>query len=249
MPPESPSPESPANDTSPEDVPPSDERPGDAPDAPATEQLPSVLEALLFVSDDPVSPASLARILGLPRRDVERALDTLAAALAGRGVRLQIGPDGAQIVTSPESSLYVQYYLGLESQRRLSNAALETLAIVAYQQPVTRATIESIRGVNSDGAVATLRARGLLGEVGRAPGPGRATLLATTQRFLEHFGLERPQDLPPLAELAPPPSDAPQPLEGMGAATLNADPGPDTDGDEPDAGREPSEGGETRDDE
>ncbi|MDP6607272.1 MAG: SMC-Scp complex subunit ScpB [Dehalococcoidia bacterium] len=219
----------PADEPQPDDSQP-DDRPSDAPDAPSAEQLPSVLEALLFVSEDPVSPGSLARALGVRRRQVDRALDTLSAGLAERGVRLQIGPDGAQIVTSPGSSTWVQYYLGIESQRRLSNAALETLAIVAYQQPVTRSTIESIRGVNSDGAVSTLRARGLLDEVGRAPGPGRAMLLATTQRFLEHFGLERPQDLPALPDLpdlAPPPPDAPPPLEGIdtGAAGDDHQPG------------------------
>jgi segregation and condensation protein B len=130
-------------------------------------------------------------------------------------VRLQRGPEGAQLVTAPEAAPYVEYFLGLEAQRRLSNAALETLAIVAYRQPVTRATVEAVRGVNSDASIATLRARGLLDEGGRAPGPGRPTLFVTTQRFLEHFGLERPEDLPPLEDLDDhdlPPPDAPLPL-------------------------------------
>jgi segregation and condensation protein B len=196
-------------------MPPDQERPTDAPPAPDSDLLPTVIEALLFVSEDPVPAASLARTLDAPRKDIDRALDVVAESLAERGVRLQIGPDGAQIVTSPESSRWVQYFLGLEAQRRLSNAALETLAIIAYQQPVTRATIESIRGVNSDGSVATLRARGLVDDAGRAPGPGRAALFVTTQRFLEHFGLERPQDMPALGEIETPPPDAPQPLSGL----------------------------------
>ena len=199
-------------------MPPDRERPVDAPPAPQAELLPAVIEALLFVSEDPVPAATLARTLDASRGDVDRALQAITESLAERGVRLQIGPDGAQIVTAPETSRWVQHFLGLEAQRRLSNAALETLAIIAYQQPVTRATIESIRGVNSDGAVATLRARALVDDAGRAPGPGRATLFVTTQRFLDHFGLERPQDLPSLDELSPPPPDAPQPMPGLDAS-------------------------------
>ena len=184
--------------------------------APSDELLPNVAEALIFVSEDPVPPALLARTLGVSRRMIDIALDAIAESLSERGLRLQIGPDGAQIITAPEASRYVEYFLGLEARRRLSNAALETLAIVAYQQPVTRATVDTIRGVSSDGSIATLRARGLIEDVGRAPGPGRARLFVTTQRFLEHFGLERPQDLPPLDVLAPlPPPDVPEALEAM----------------------------------
>ncbi len=199
-------------------MPPDKQRPADAPPAPDADLLPAVIEALLFVSEDPVPAATLARTLDASRGAVDRALRAITESLTERGVRLQVGPDGAQIVTAPQTSRWVQHFLGLEAQRRLSNAALETLAIIAYQQPVTRATIESIRGVNSDGAVATLRARALVDDAGRAPGPGRATLFVTTQRFLEHFGLERPQDLPSLDELSPPPPDAPQPMPGLDAS-------------------------------
>ncbi|HJM74379.1 MAG TPA: SMC-Scp complex subunit ScpB [Dehalococcoidia bacterium] len=205
-------------------MPPDQERPADAPPPPDSNVLPAVIEALLFVSEDPVPAASLARTLDAPRKAVDRALDVVAESLAERGVRLQIGPDGAQIVTSPETSRWVQYFLGLEAQRRLSNAALETLAIIAYQQPVTRATIESIRGVNSDGSVATLRARGLVDDAGRAPGPGRAALFVTTQRFLEHFGLERPQDMPALGDIETPPPDAPQPMSGLDSQAEGSQP-------------------------
>jgi hypothetical protein len=101
-------------------------------------------------------------------------------------------------VTAPAAASYIEQFLGLESARKLSSASLETLAIIAYRQPVTRAMLEAIRGVNCDGAVDTLRARGLVDVAGRADGPGRPALFATTQKFLEYFGLERPEDLPAL---------------------------------------------------
>ncbi len=170
------------------------------PDAPPPEQLPALLEALLFVADGPVEPGVLAKVLGVARRELDGPLEALGEALQGRGVRLQRGPEGVQLVTSPRASGYVERFLGLESAKRLSTAALETLAIVAYRQPVTRAQVEAIRGVNSDGAIDTLRTRGLVDITGRADSPGRPALFATTQRFLEHFGLERPEQLPPLPE-------------------------------------------------
>lgn len=191
------------SDNPPADEASADETPDD--DEPAGreyESLPAVLEALLFVADEPIAASALGRALELPASQVRRGLDDLAETLreGQRGVRLQQGPDGAQLVTAPDVAASVEHFLGLEANRRLSSAALETLAIVAYRQPVTRHLIEQIRGVNSDGSVATLRARGLIEGVGRAPGPGRPLLFATTQRFLEHFGLERPDELPPLPE-------------------------------------------------
>jgi segregation and condensation protein B len=192
------------------------------------ETLPTVLEAMLFVADQPVAAASLARVLDLTPTQVRRGLDRLAESLrdGGRGVRLQQGPDGAQLVTAPDAAAVVEEFLGLEANRRLSSAALETLAIIAYRQPVTRQLIDQIRGVNSDGALATLRARGLIDGIGRAPGPGRAVLFSTTQRFLEHFGLEGADQLPALPEdLAPPPGDhgAQLALTDAVAAELAAD--------------------------
>jgi segregation and condensation protein B len=169
-------------------------------EAPPAEQLPAFIEALLFVADGPVAPVAIARVLGLHPREIEAPLEQLADALQGRGVRLQRGPEGAQLVTAPLASSYVEQFLGLESAKRLSTAALETLAIIAYRQPVTRAQVEAIRGVNSDAAIDTLRTRGLVDITGRADSPGRPALFATTQRFLEHFGLERPDQLPPLPE-------------------------------------------------
>ena len=220
-------------DSRPSDSAPADSRTVDPraeiPPEPPAEALPALIEALLFVSDGPVEPAQLARALNVSRRRLERALQLLSGSLAERGVRLQTGPEGTQLVTAPEAARYVQHFLGLEANRRLSNAALETLAIVAYRQPVTRATVESIRGVNSDAAIATLRARGLIAESGRAPGPGRPALFVTTQRFLEHFGLERPDELPPLEEPEPQ-RDAPQqkPYQPDEDATARVHPPRDT---------------------
>ncbi len=177
-----------------------------APDAPEAfedlTQLPLLIEALLFVADHAVEEVYLARALEVSPQRVTRALDDLGDALreAGRGVRLQRGPEGVLLVSAPEAAAPVERFLGLELSRRLSTAALETLAIIAYKQPVTRGQIDGVRGVSSDGAVQTLRARGLIEPAGYANGPGRPTLFRTTQRFLQHFGLERTGQLPALPE-------------------------------------------------
>ncbi|MQC18281.1 MAG: SMC-Scp complex subunit ScpB [Chloroflexi bacterium] len=166
------------------------------------DQLPALLEALLFVADHPIDVPYLSRAVEVSQARVERALDDLAESLreAERGIRIQRGPEGVQLTTAPEAAAFVERFLGLEATRRLSTAALETLAIIAYRQPITRGQIDTIRGVSSDGAVATLRARDLIESAGHAPGPGRPMLFRTTGRFLEHFGLERPGQLPPLPE-------------------------------------------------
>ncbi len=161
-------------------------------------QLKLVLESVLFVADEPVELASLARIADARQEDVSRALDALAGDCQARGVRLQRTGNAYQLVTAPEATAYVEHFLGVDEDHRLSHAALETLAIIAYKQPITRPAIEAIRGVNCDRALASLRARGLITEVGRAGGAGRPYLFGTTFRFLEYFGLERPEDLPPL---------------------------------------------------
>ena len=165
-------------------------------------ELPALLEALLFVADHPIEEPYLTRALEVTAGRLERALEALATVLreGQRGIRLQRGPAGVQLVSAPQAAAKVEYFLGLEATRRLSTAALETLAIVAYRQPVTRGQIDAIRGVSSDAAVATLRARELIAPAGYAPGPGRPVLFQTTQRFLEHFGLERAGQLPPLPE-------------------------------------------------
>ncbi|HEX5369100.1 MAG TPA: SMC-Scp complex subunit ScpB [Dehalococcoidia bacterium] len=163
-----------------------------------TERLPAAIESILFVAEEPVEVSMLARALRRQMLDIETALTELEQRCILGGTRLQRTGDLVQLVTAPDAGPYVERFLGLESRQRLSGAALESLAIIAYKQPITRAGVEQVRGVNSDGAIASLIARGLVEDVGRAPGPGRPSLLGTTLRFLEHFGLSRPSDLPPL---------------------------------------------------
>jgi segregation and condensation protein B len=162
------------------------------------DRLPAAIEAILFVADEPVEVSMLARAMRRPADAIEDALAELELRCMDGGTRLQRTRDAVQLVTAPESGPFVERFLGLESRQRLSGAALEALAIIAYKQPMTRAGVEQVRGVNSDGAIASLIARGLVEEVGRAQGPGRPALLGTTLRFLEHFGLSKPGDLPPL---------------------------------------------------
>jgi len=159
-----------------------------------------VVESILFVADEPVELAALARLAEAKVEDVAAAVEALAADCGARGVRIQRTGTAVQMVTAPEATPFVERFLGLEEDHRLSHAALETLAIIAYKQPITRITIESIRGVNCDRVLASLKARGLVAEVGRASAAGRPYLYGTTFRFLEYFGLEKPEDLPPLGE-------------------------------------------------
>lgn len=161
-------------------------------------ELPAALEALLFVSPEPASPAQLATALEVSVAEVEQALQQLEADLQRRGLRLQRHAGRVQLTTAPEFAEAVERFLGLEATGRLSRAALETLAIIAYQQPVTRPYVDSVRGVNSDGVMKSLLARGLIQEVGRAEGPGRPILYGTTADFLRYFGLNSLSDLPPL---------------------------------------------------
>jgi segregation and condensation protein B len=170
---------------------------------PSADRLPALVESILFVADEPVDVGSLAKALRRPRAEVDSAIAQLEEGYEDRGLRIQRSNGLVQMVSAPESGPYIERFLGQESKQRLSGAALESLAIVAYRQPVTRAAIEAVRGVNSDGPVASLIARGLVEEVGRAPGPGRPALLGTTMKFLEHFGLKTPSDLPPLPNIAP----------------------------------------------
>ncbi len=162
------------------------------------DSLPLIIESLLLVADEPVEVAHLARIVGARAEEVAAAIETLALDCQRRGVRLQRTGNAVQFVTAPEAAPYVERFLGVDEDHRLSHAALETLAIIAYKQPITRAAIEAIRGVNCERALATLKARGLVAEVGRASSSGRPYLYGTTFRFLEYFGLEKPEDLPPL---------------------------------------------------
>jgi segregation and condensation protein B len=164
----------------------------------AADQLPAYIESILFVAEEAVGVPLLMQSLRATRDAIEDALAELEQRCLEGGTRLQRDGDLVQMVTAPEAGPYVERFLGFESRQRLSGAALESLAIIAYRQPMTRAGVEQIRGVNSDGAIASLIARGLVEEVGKAPGPGRPGLLGTTMKFLEHFGLAKPTDLPPL---------------------------------------------------
>lgn len=160
--------------------------------------LESRLEALLFVSPSRVSINQLAQILETSPREIELALEQLETAYVARGIRLQRSNRSVQLTTAPELANDVERFLGLEETTSLSRAALEVLAIIAYQQPVTRPQIDSIRGVNSDSVLRTLLRHGLIEEVGRTEAPGRPILYSTTEEFLAHFGLGSLADLPPL---------------------------------------------------
>jgi segregation and condensation protein B len=157
------------------------------------------LEAMLFVAAEPVTTAQLAAALDVSNSVVERGLNELDAALARRGLRLQRHTGRVQLTTAPELAELIERFLGLESTSHLSRAALETLAIIAYQQPVTRPQIDAIRGVNSDSMMKSLLNKGLILESGRADGPGRPILYSTTPEFLQHFGLNSILEMPPLA--------------------------------------------------
>ncbi len=156
------------------------------------------LEALLFMAPGPTGIAQLAGALEVTPRRVERALQELEATYVDRGLRLQRSPRGVQLTTAPEAARDVERFLELETTVHLSQAALEVLAIVAYKQPVTRPQVDAIRGVNSESSMRTLLRYGLIEEVGRSEGPGRPILYATSNEFLQEFGLACVEDLPAL---------------------------------------------------
>jgi segregation and condensation protein B len=163
-----------------------------------SKELRANLEALLFVASGPVAPAQLAEAMELKSDIIEQALESLAEEYAsGRGLSLQWQGGKVQLTSAPGAAGLVERFLGLEATARLSRAALETLAIVAYRQPITRPVVDSIRGVNSDGAMKGLLNKGLVQEIGRAETPGRPILYGTTHEFLQHFGLSSLADLPP----------------------------------------------------
>jgi segregation and condensation protein B len=160
--------------------------------------LESLVESLLFVAEGPVPVAHLAEALEVSPREVEAALARLAETYQKRGLSVQRSRDKAQLTTAAAAAERVQRFLGLAATTPLSRAALETLAIIAYQQPVTRPQIEAVRGVNSDSVIKNLLSKGIIEEVGRTDGPGRPVLYATTPEFLQYFGIASLADLPPL---------------------------------------------------
>jgi segregation and condensation protein B len=142
----------------------------------------------------------LSQVIGVDEALIEDALADLAAACAGqnRGVRLLRKADRVHLTTAPDAAPYIEKFLGLDLSSKLSTAALETLAVIAYRQPLTRGDIEAIRGVNCDAVIRTLIARELVEAVGRLEQPGRPFLYGTTLQFLHYFGLESLDKLPPL---------------------------------------------------
>jgi segregation and condensation protein B len=156
------------------------------------------LEALLFVATGPVTPAQLAEALHNDIQSVESALKSLQNSLeANRGISIQWHGGRVQLTSSADCASDVENFLGLEAIQRLSKAAIETLAIIAYKQPISRPGIDSIRGVSSDGVIKNMLNKGLIQEVGRGEGPGRPILFSTTAEFLQHFGLPSLEQLPP----------------------------------------------------
>jgi len=163
-------------------------------------ELANLIEAILFVANGAVSLDNLRKTLDVESEAIHDALRFLAEQRAASGVRLQRKGNEVQMVTAPEAAPYIEKYLGIQVSGRLSPAALETLAIIAYREPITRAQIEAIRGVNSDGVLGTLLARGLIAESGRLDTVGHPILYSTTFQFLQQFGLHSTDELPPIEE-------------------------------------------------
>lgn len=161
-------------------------------------ELVKIIEGLLFVAPEPVTINHLAAVVECPTATIETALEQLKESCHNRGIRVQRLGQKVQLVTAPELVDYIERLLGLSLSGKLSTAALETLAIIAYRQPITRPDIEAIRGVNSDGVLRTLLSKGLIEEVGRLETVGHPLLFGTSFEFLRFFGLEDLKDLPEL---------------------------------------------------
>lgn len=168
------------------------------------------VEAILFVAGEPVPLQQIAEVTETARDVVAAQLGALAEEYEreGRGLAVREVAGGWRMYTDPSVQAYVERFVLTVQQPRLTQAALETLSVVAYKQPVSRAQVSSIRGVDSDGVLVTLQGRGLIGEVGRDPGPGQAILYGTTPLFLERMGLRELDELPRIADLLPAPGEA-----------------------------------------
>ncbi|MDM8520564.1 SMC-Scp complex subunit ScpB [Anaerolineales bacterium HSG6] len=162
------------------------------------QQLKVAIEGILFVAPEPVTLNQLAATIQCKVKQVEQAVQQLALDYKERGIRLQRNGNRVQLVTAPELTPYVRKLLGLSISSKLSTPALETLAIVAYRQPITRSEIDGIRGVNSDSVLRTLLSRGIIESVGRLDTVGHPTLYGTTFEFLRLLGLENLEQLPKL---------------------------------------------------
>lgn len=166
----------------------------------------SIIEAVLFVAEEPITAGEIAEVVERPITEIEAELATFAEELVtdGRGLVLRRVSGGWRLYTHPETHPYLERFAQTERMARLSKAAMETLAVVAYKQPVSRGQVAEIRGVDSEQALRTLERRGLVSEMGRAPGPGQALLYGTTDLFLEKIGVDSVAELPPLADHVPP---------------------------------------------
>lgn len=169
-------------------------------------ELRALIEAMLFVAEDPIPPSEMAEVLEKPLAAITDELTAYAAALQdeGRGLVLRELAGGWRLFTHPDARPYLERFAATDRVARLSKAALEALAVVAYRQPVSRGQVAEIRGVDSERALRTLERRGLIAEIGTAPGPGQAFLYGTTPLFLEKLGLRDLDELPPLADHVPP---------------------------------------------
>ena len=169
-------------------------------------ELRGLIEAMLFVAEDPIPSSEMAEVLEEPMATITDELAAYAVALQdeGRGLVLRELAGGWRLFTHPDARPYLERFAATDRVARLSKAALETLAVVAYRQPVSRGQVAEIRGVDSERALRTLERRGLIAEIGTAPGPGQAFLYGTTSLFLEKLGLRDLDELPPLADHVPP---------------------------------------------
>ena len=167
--------------------------------------LKGAAEALLFVSDEPASAAKLAGFLEVEPSRMDEILTALAAEYEeeNRGMQLREVAGGWRLYSHPAYHEVIENYIISWDTRRMSQAALEALAVIAYHQPVTRAGVNAIRGVNSEGVISSLVEKGLVREVGREKAAGAAILYGTTRTFLEKFGLKSIKELPPLEDFAP----------------------------------------------
>lgn len=157
------------------------------------------VEGLLFVAPGPVTSQQIASSLERTVKEIDTTLDSLKKQYGERGgLYLQIHKGKIQLTTKPGLSPVIEKFLGLQATSRLSRAGIETLAIIAYKQPVTRPKLDDVRGVNSDGVIKSLLSKGLIEELGRAEGPGRPIIYGTTSEFLQYFGLASLEDLPEL---------------------------------------------------
>ena len=168
-----------------------------------TKEKKSLIEALLFVSGEPLSLAELKNVTELPESDIKPLLDEMIVEYKDRegGLLIQEIANGYQMVTNPQNAQWIKKYKSTSPSGKLSMPALETLAIIAYKQPIIKAELEQIRGVNSDGVMKTLLDRRLIKIVGRKEVPGKPLLYATTREFLQYFGLKDLTELPTISEL------------------------------------------------